>query len=52
MHGRPPAKQLDFCTEIVLYLWQHPNGVSTDQFANDLWPTKNDAPGNPNNHEL
>jgi hypothetical protein len=40
-HGRPPAKQLDFCTEIVLYLWQHPNGVSTDQFANDLWPTKN-----------
>ena len=40
-HGRPPAKQLDFCTEIVVYLWQHPNGVSTDQFANDLWPTKN-----------
>lgn len=40
-HGRPPAKQLDFCTEIVLYLWQHPNGVSTDQFANDLWPNKN-----------
>src|SRR5207342_2075795 len=40
-HGRPPAKQLDFCTEILLYLWQHPNGVSTDQFANDLWPTKN-----------
>ena len=40
-YGRPPAKQLDFCTEIVLYLWQHPNGVSTDQFANDLWPNKN-----------
>jgi hypothetical protein len=40
-HGRPPAKQIDFCTEIVVYLWLHPNGVSTDQFANDLWPTKN-----------
>jgi nucleoid-associated protein YgaU len=40
-HGRPPAKQLDFCLEIVVYLWMHPNGVSTDQFANDLWPNKN-----------
>jgi nucleoid-associated protein YgaU len=40
-HGRPPAKQLDFCVEIVVYLWMHPNGVSTDQFANDLWPDKN-----------
>jgi hypothetical protein len=40
-HGRPPAKQLDFCTEIVVYLWQHPNGVSTDRFASGLWPNKN-----------
>jgi nucleoid-associated protein YgaU len=40
-HGRPPAKQIDFCVEIVVYLWLHPNGVSTGQFANDLWPDKN-----------
>jgi nucleoid-associated protein YgaU len=40
-HGRPPAKQEDFCAEIVAYLWSKPNGVSTDEFANDLWPRKN-----------
>ena len=40
-YGRPLAKQEPLCTEIVYYLWQHPNGVSTDQFANDLWPDHN-----------
>ena len=40
-YGRPPAKQEDFCTEIITYLWTKPHGVSTDQFANDLWPAKN-----------
>ena len=39
--GRPPTKPEGKLTEIVAYLWSKPNGVSTDQFANDLWPHKN-----------
>jgi nucleoid-associated protein YgaU len=39
-YGRPPVKQEDFCTEIVAYLWHKPHGVSTDEFANELWPNK------------
>lgn len=40
-YGRPPAKQESFCTEIVAYLWSKPNGVSTNEFADALWPHKN-----------
>jgi nucleoid-associated protein YgaU len=40
-YGRPPTKPEAKVTEIVAYLWSKPNGVSTDQFANDMWPHKN-----------
>ncbi len=40
-YGRPPTKPEAKLTEIIAYLWHQPNGVSTDQFANDLWPHKN-----------
>lgn len=41
--GRQPAKKSlqDMCTEAVTYLWHHPAGVTTAQFANDLWPDHN-----------
>lgn len=39
--GRPPAKEEDLVVEIVTYLWQHPHGVTTDQFADALWPDHN-----------
>jgi LysM repeat protein len=36
--GRPPERPEAMLTEIVTYLWSQPNGVSTNQYANDLWP--------------
>ena len=41
--GRRPGKKSlqDMCIEAVTYLWHHPAGVTTAQFANDLWPDHN-----------
>lgn len=39
---KPGKKSLqDMCIEAVTYLWHHPAGVTTAQFANDLWPDHN-----------
>lgn len=40
-YGRPLDAREPLCTEIVAYMWSKPNGVSTDEFANDLWPHMN-----------
>lgn len=39
-HGRVPDGRIAFHTEVVTYLALHPQGVSGDRFAADLWPER------------